>query len=82
LTKQYFEKINPKVETPVYTVSGSVEVACSLGLADAVVDLVESGETMRAAGLEIVEVIMQTQAVLIANPHSKSSFFVWFLFYF
>lgn len=40
-------------------------------MADAVVDLVESGETMRAAGLEIVDVVMETQAVLIANPHSK-----------
>lgn len=52
-------------------VSGSVEVACSLGLADAIVDLVETGTTMRAAGLEIVDKIMDTQAVLIANPRSS-----------
>jgi len=70
LTEKYFKKLNPLVTTSVKHITGSVEVACTLGLADAVVDLVESGETMRAAGLEIVDVIMKTQAVLIANPHS------------
>ena len=49
-------------------VSGSVEVACSLGLADAVVDLVETGTTMKAAGLEIIDVIMNTETVLITKP--------------
>ena len=33
-------------------------------------DLVETGTTMRAAGLEIVDTVMRTEAVLIANPHS------------
>ena len=51
--------------------SGSVEAACGLGLADAVVDLVETGTTMRAAGLDILASIMTTEAVLITNPHSK-----------
>eukprot|EP00658_Telonema_sp_P-2_P028020 TRINITY_DN21553_c0_g1_i10.p1 TRINITY_DN21553_c0_g1~~TRINITY_DN21553_c0_g1_i10.p1 ORF type:complete len:319 (-),score=80.91 TRINITY_DN21553_c0_g1_i10:54-1010(-) len=51
-------------------VSGSVEAACGLGLADAIVDLVETGTTMKAAGLEIVSSIMQTQSVLISNKHS------------
>lgn len=44
------------------------QVACSLGVADAIVDLVETGDTMRACGLEIVSEIMKTEAVLIANP--------------
>ncbi len=35
------------------------------------VDLVETGTTMRAAGLEEVEVILKTEASLIANKHSK-----------
>ena len=39
-------------------------------LADAVVDLVETGTTMRAAGLAVLENIMHTEAVLITNPHS------------
>jgi len=35
------------------------------------VDLVETGTTMRAAGLEIVETVMRTEAVLISNPNAK-----------
>ena len=57
--------------TDITSVGGSVEVACALGLADGVVDLVESGATMRAAGLEVVDVIMETQAVLITNRTSQ-----------
>lgn len=71
LTKKYFADKAPDTETKVQTLSGSVEAACSLGLADGIVDLVESGETMKAAGLEVVTEIMKTQAVLIANPHSQ-----------
>merc|ERR1712093_784016 len=55
-------------KTSISYVSGSVEAACKLGLADAVVDLVESGTTMKAAGLCELTTVMQTQAVLISNP--------------
>mmetsp|Transcript_51649 Transcript_51649/g.70386 ORF Transcript_51649/g.70386 Transcript_51649/m.70386 type:complete len:186 (-) Transcript_51649:469-1026(-) len=48
----------------------ALSAACGLGLADGIVDLVETGTTMRAAGLEEVSTIMDTQAVLIVNPHS------------
>jgi len=58
-------------KTQIRYVSGSVEAACNLGLADAVVDLVETGTTMRAAGLEIVGEIMETQSVLIASPSTR-----------
>lgn len=49
LTRQFFEKYDKEkgVTTSVKFVSGSVEAACGLGLADAVVDLVETGTTMR-----------------------------------
>lgn len=72
LTRKYFDKFDAElgVTTKVKFVSGSVEAACGLGLADAVVDLVETGTTMRAAGLEIVADILQTQSVLIQNPHT------------
>jgi len=60
-----------KVQTSIRVVGGSVEAACGLGLADAVVDLVETGTTMKAAGLTMFETLMQTEAVLISNPHSK-----------
>ncbi|PRP81315.1 hypothetical protein PROFUN_04550 [Planoprotostelium fungivorum] len=71
LTKKFFQELDSTKETTVRYVSGSVEVACPLGVADAVVDLVESGATMQAAGLEAVHTIMTTQAVLVANPNSQ-----------
>lgn len=56
------------VPTKIQFVSGSVEAACALGLADAIVDLVESGETMMAAKLHAIGTILSSQAVLICNP--------------
>ncbi|KAI8138841.1 HisG-domain-containing protein [Fennellomyces sp. T-0311] len=56
--------------TQITYVSGSVEAACALGLADGIIDLVESGETMRAAGLHDVHTLMTTQSVLISNQKS------------
>jgi len=54
-----------KVKAQVVEVSGSVEIMVALGLADAIVDLVESGDTLRDNGLEIIETIAPSQAVLI-----------------
>lgn len=68
LARKYFDTIDDeKEQTKIKYVTGSVEVACSLGIADAVVDLVETGTTMKAAGLEIVETIMDSQTVLITK---------------
>ena len=51
LTKRFFDGLAGGPHTThIKEVSGSVEAACGLGLADAVVDLVETGTTMRAAG--------------------------------
>jgi len=73
LTKTFFDEYDEKlgVKTSINYVSGSVEAACGLGLADAVVDLVETGTTMRAAGLEVVHDVLDTQATLIANPKTS-----------
>jgi len=75
LTHAYFASLEPRARaagpTRVKVISGSVEAACGLGLADGIVDLVETGTTMKAAGLEEVAVIMPTQTVLIANPHTR-----------
>jgi ATP phosphoribosyltransferase len=73
LTEKYFDKFDKEkgVKTKITEVSGSVEAACGLGLADAVVDLVETGTTMRAAGLEVVGEVIATEAILISNPHSE-----------
>lgn len=72
LSEKFFRTFDEKkgVKTKITEVSGSVEAACGLGLADAVVDLVETGTTMRAAGLEVVTSILQTESVLIANKKS------------
>jgi len=66
LTKNFFAKWESKDKptTSIKVVSGSVEAACGLGLADAVVDLVETGTTMKAAGLDIVADVLETEALL------------------
>ncbi|WVR04440.1 ATP phosphoribosyltransferase [Kwoniella sp. DSM 27419] len=58
-------------QTSVEYVGGSVEAACALGMADGIVDLVESGDTMRAAGLHAIHTLMKSEAVLITSrtPH-------------
>jgi len=73
LAKEYFQQFDSpdKPATSIKFVSGSVEAACGLGLADAVVDLVETGTTMRAAGLEIVSEVLTTEAILISSKSSK-----------
>lgn len=55
VTKEYFKGLDEQkgVTTKVKFVSGSVEAACGLGLADAVVDLVETGTTMRVSDLRV-----------------------------
>jgi len=72
LAKRFFDQYDtPERQTSIKFVSGSVEAACALGLADAVVDLVETGTTMKAAGLEVVADVLQTGAVLIASKTCK-----------
>ena len=56
------------VEVTVIPLHGSVEVAPKLGVADAIVDLVSTGSTLMVNGLRRVGTILESQAVLIANP--------------
>lgn len=51
----------------IHEISGSVEIAPGIGLADVVADLVSSGGTLFMNGLKEVETILDSQAVLIAN---------------
>jgi ATP phosphoribosyltransferase len=57
----------PTLKTKIKFVGGSVEAACALGVADGIVDLVESGETMRAAGLKAIDTVVESSAVLIKS---------------
>jgi ATP phosphoribosyltransferase len=53
----------------VHEISGSVEIAPSIGLADAVCDIVSSGSTLLSNGLKEVDVIFRSEAVMIANKN-------------
>lgn len=55
------------VTADIHEISGSVEIAPSIGLADAVCDLVSSGSTLFSNGLREVETVMNSEAVLIAR---------------
>jgi ATP phosphoribosyltransferase len=55
------------VNAEIHAISGSVEIAPGIGLADAICDLVSSGSTLFMNGLKEAEVILQSQAVLIKN---------------
>ncbi|PBK70603.1 ATP phosphoribosyltransferase [Armillaria solidipes] len=77
LAGEYFGKLDADLglggekQTHIEYVGGSVEAACALGLADGIVDLVESGDTMRAAGLHAIATVLETEAVLIKSSVPK-----------
>jgi ATP phosphoribosyltransferase len=56
------------VEVELVDVTGSVEVAPRLGLAEAIVDLVSSGNTLRTNGLRSLGTLFTSEAVLVAPP--------------
>ncbi len=58
-----------KVKAEIHEISGSVEIAPGIGLADAIVDLVSSGSTLLANGLKEVETILRSEAVLVKNKN-------------
>ncbi|MGH9818948.1 MAG: ATP phosphoribosyltransferase, partial [Pyrinomonadaceae bacterium] len=55
------------IAADIHTISGSVEIAPSIGIADAICDLVSSGSTLLTNGLREVETIMGSEAVLVAR---------------
>lgn len=57
-----------KVEAGIHEISGSVEIAPGIGLADAICDIVSTGSTLLSNGLQEVEIVMQSEAVIIASP--------------
>lgn len=63
LVKNFLQQY--QVEADIHEISGSVEIAPGIGLADVVADLVSSGSTLFMNGLKEVETILQSQAVLI-----------------
>ncbi|XZF15399.1 ATP phosphoribosyltransferase [Chitinophagaceae bacterium MMS25-I14] len=55
------------VQAEVHEISGSVEIATGIGLADAICDLVSSGSTLLLNGLKETEIVFNSEAVLISN---------------
>jgi ATP phosphoribosyltransferase len=70
ILREFFTKND--VKTEIHTISGSVEIAPSIGLADAVCDLVSSGSTLFTNGLREVETVLESQAVLIARKNLEN----------
>lgn len=56
------------VSAAIHEISGSVEIAPSIGLAEAVCDIVSSGSTLLSNGLKEVETIFRSEAIMIAHP--------------
>jgi ATP phosphoribosyltransferase len=57
-----------KIEAEIHEISGSVEIAPGIGLADVICDLVSSGSTLFMNGLKEADTILDSQAVLIKRP--------------
>jgi ATP phosphoribosyltransferase len=66
LVDRFLKEKNIRAE--IHEISGSVEIAPGIGLADAIVDLVSSGSTLFMNGLREVETILHSEAVLIQHP--------------
>lgn len=64
---RFFKKSGIKAE--IHQIAGSVEIAPSVGLADAIFDIVSSGGTLISNGLKEVTTVMESQAVVIATPN-------------
>ncbi len=58
-----------EVQAHIHVITGSVEIATGIGLADAIFDIVSSGATLVSNNLKEVEVVLESEAVLIANKN-------------
>ena len=67
ILSNFLQKNNINAE--IHEISGSVEIAPNIGLADAICDIVSSGSTLLSNGLKEVKVIMSSEAVLVKNPN-------------
>lgn len=68
IARSYFEKNHHSVD--IIKLNGSVELAPLVGLSDVIVDIVETGNTLRANGLEVLEYFMDFSARMICNSVS------------
>lgn len=66
ILQQFLDKNNLKAE--IHVITGSVEIAPGIGLADCIFDIVSSGSTLVSNNLKEVEVVLKSEAILIGNP--------------
>jgi ATP phosphoribosyltransferase len=66
ILRQFLEK--NKVKAEIHEISGAVEIAPSLGLAEGIFDIVSTGSTLLANGLREVQTVLESEALLIAHP--------------
>ncbi|SEH65252.1 ATP phosphoribosyltransferase [Paenimyroides aquimaris] len=71
ILSEYFQKL--QIEVTIEVISGSVEIAPGIGLADGICDIVSSGSTLLSNGLKEVEKVLDSQAVLVANHDLEDS---------
>jgi len=64
--KKYLKEYN--IDAQLHTISGSVEIAPNIGLADGICDIVSSGSTLFKNGLKEIEVLLKSEAVLAVSP--------------
>lgn len=67
ILQEFLDKEGVK-DCEIHVITGSVEVSPSIGLADGIFDIVSSGSTLVTNRLKEVEVVMQSEALLIASP--------------
>lgn len=67
ILRKYLESHD--VKSQIHVITGSVEISPGIGLADGVFDIVSSGSTLVSNNLKEVEVVMNSEAVLIANKN-------------
>ena len=70
IVARYFEEKGITAE--LHVITGSVEIAPGIGLADAIFDIVSSGSTLVTNQLKEVEVVMQSEALMIARPNLEA----------
>lgn len=66
IVREFLKRHN--IEAGIHEISGSVEIAPGIGLADAICDIVSTGSTLLSNGLKEVETVIHSEAVIIANP--------------
>ena len=70
ILRRFMEK--NRIAADIHVITGSVEISPGIGLADAIFDIVSSGSTLVSNNLREVEVVMQSEALLIANQNLTS----------